>query len=52
LYFGPSPPVPGKEKNWIKTMPGHGWFTDFRLYGPAQPFFDRKWELPDIQKMT
>ena len=41
LYFGPKAPVAGKEKNWIKTLPGHGWFTYFRLYGPTQPFSTR-----------
>jgi hypothetical protein len=42
--------VPGR-KNWIKTLPGHGWFTYFRLYGPTQPFFDKAWKLPDIVRM-
>ena len=42
LYFGPKPPVADREKNWIKTLPAKGWFTYFRLYGPTQPFFDRK----------
>ena len=26
IYFGPTPPK-GKEKNWIPTNPGEGWFT-------------------------
>jgi hypothetical protein len=51
LYFGPKPPVAGRETNWIKTLPGKGWFTYFRLYAPTQPFFDRKWTLNDIEKM-
>ena len=51
LYFGPTPP-PGKpEKNWIKTLPNKGWFTYFRLYGPTQPYFDKTWVLPDIEKV-
>jgi len=25
------------ESNWIETIPGKGWFTYFRLYGPTQP---------------
>ena len=52
LYFGPRPPVAGREKNWIKTNPGKGWFTYFRLYGPTQPFFDRSWVLNDIELMN
>jgi len=49
LYFGPKAPEGKPETNWIKTIPGKGWFTYFRLYGPTQPFFDRTWVLPDIE---
>jgi len=48
LYFGSEAPE-GMEKNWIKTVPGQGWFAYFRLYGPLEPFFDRSWVLPDIE---
>jgi hypothetical protein len=51
LYFGPEAPVGKPEKNWIKTLPGKGWFTYFRLYGPTQPYFDKTWVLPDIELM-
>ena len=50
LYFGPKPPT-GKEANWIETVPGKGWFAVFRLYGPLQPWFDKIWQLNDIQPM-
>jgi hypothetical protein len=43
--------VAGRKTNWIKTLPGKGWFTYFRLYAPTQPFFDRKWTLNDIEEM-
>ena len=49
LFFGPTPPAGNPESNWIKTLPGKGWFTYFRLYGPTQPYFDRSWVLPDIE---
>ncbi|RZV34460.1 MAG: DUF1254 domain-containing protein [Chromatiales bacterium] len=49
LYFGPEAPA-GLENNWVKTIPGRGWFTYFRLYGPAQEFFDRAWKLNDIER--
>jgi hypothetical protein len=49
LYFGPEAPVGKPAKNWIKTLPGKGWFTYFRLYAPTQPYFDRSWVLPDIE---
>ena len=34
VYFGPKPP-PGKESNWVQTMPRKGWFVILRLYGPT-----------------
>ena len=51
LYFSPEAPV-GKEKNWIPTVPGKGWFTYFRLYAPTEPYFERSWKLPDIEKVA
>ncbi len=49
LYFGPKAPE-GKEKNWIPTVPGKGWFGYFRFYAPTRAYFDRSWQLPDIVK--
>ena len=49
LYFGPKAPAGKPETNWIETIPGKGWFTYFRLYGPTQAYFDRSWVLPDIE---
>jgi len=51
LYFGATAPE-GKEKNWIQTVPGEGFFAYFRFYGPLQSHFDRTWILPDIEKTT
>ena len=46
IVFGPDEP---KEKgNWIKTVPGKGWFPIFRFYGPSAPYFDKTWRLEDI----
>jgi hypothetical protein len=49
IYF--SPKSPGEGKNWLATIPGKGWFTIFRLYGPKQAFFDGTWKLNDIEKV-
>jgi len=49
IYFGPQ--SPGEGKNWLATIPGKGWFTIFRLYGPKKEFFDQTWKLNDIEKM-
>jgi hypothetical protein len=47
IYFGPQAPA-GKEKNWIQTVPGKGWFTYLRFYSPTQAFFDKTWKPDDI----
>jgi len=46
IYFGPEPPK-GFENNWIQTIPGKGWNTIFRLYGPLEPWFDNAWYPSD-----
>jgi hypothetical protein len=51
LFFGPKAPAGKPATNWIETLPGRGWFTYFRLYGPTQPYFDRTWVLPDIEEV-
>jgi hypothetical protein len=51
LYFGPKLPAGKPESNWIQTIPGKGWFSYFRLYGPTQPFFDRTWVLSDVEAL-
>jgi integrase len=45
-------PLPQEVGDWIKTLPGQGWFTYFRWYGPTQAFFDRKWTLPDTERFA
>jgi hypothetical protein len=48
LYFGPESP-PGKETNWIQTVPGKGWFAALRLYGPLEPWFEKTWRPGEIE---
>jgi hypothetical protein len=48
IYFGPVAP-PGKEANWIQTIPGKGWFIILRLYGPLEPWFDKTWRPGEIE---
>ena len=50
IYFGPKAPQ-AKEKNWIQTINGKGWFTLFRFYGPLEPFFDKTWKPGDIEQL-
>jgi hypothetical protein len=48
VYFGPKAPK-GKEGNWVQTIPGKGWNTIFRLYGPLKPWFDKTWRPGEIE---
>jgi hypothetical protein len=47
IYFGPKAP-PGKEANWVQTIPGKGWFVMLRLYGPLESWFDKTWRPGEI----
>ena len=51
LYFGPKAPT-GKEANWVPTRADGQFEVLFRLYGPDKSFFDKKWVLPDIEKVS
>jgi len=50
VYFGPEAPE-GKENNWVQTIPGKGWFTILRLYGPIEPWFDKTWKPGEIENI-
>lgn len=49
LCFGPVVPA-GHEGEWIKTIPGKGWFVYFRIYGPQSPAFDGSWKPGDFEQ--
>ncbi|WP_125720509.1 DUF1214 domain-containing protein [Flavobacterium ustbae] len=51
IYFVPKAPA-GKEKNWLATVEGKGYFVIFRLYSPKKEFFDKTWKPDDIKKMN
>ena len=48
IYFGPVAPE-GKQSNWVQTIPGKGWNTIMRLYGPLEPWFDQTWRPGEIE---
>jgi hypothetical protein len=47
VYFGRKAPE-GQASNWVQTIPGTGWFTLLRLYGPLEPWFKQTWRPDDI----
>jgi hypothetical protein len=48
VYFGPKA-SPGKEENWVQTIPGKGWNVILRLYGPLEPWFNKTWRPGEIE---
>jgi hypothetical protein len=48
IFFGPRPPA-GMESNWIQTIPGKGWTTILRIYGPQKSWFDKSWKPGHIE---
>jgi hypothetical protein len=48
IYFGPKSP-PGKEKNWVQTLPGKGWNVVLRMYGALEPWFKKIWRPGEIE---
>ncbi len=49
VYFAPTQPDGIERGNWIQTMPGKGWFTILRLYGPLESFFTKEWRPSEIE---
>jgi hypothetical protein len=45
------PQKPESAVNWIKTTPGKGWFPYFRFYAPKQAYFDKTWQLNDLEEV-
>jgi hypothetical protein len=48
IYVGPKAPE-GRESNWIQSVPGKGWNTLLRLYGPLEPWFEKTWKPSDFE---
>jgi hypothetical protein len=50
VYFGPVKPA--GATNWIQTLPGKGWFPYFRFYAATEAYFDKSWQLNDIEEIA
>ncbi len=48
VYFGPGTAT---NANWIKTVPGRGFFAAVLLYSPTQAFSDQTWKPDNIEKL-
>jgi hypothetical protein len=51
VFFGPKASA-GKESNWVPTSADGGFEVLFRFYGPEKSLFEKKWKLPDIEKVS
>lgn len=49
IYFAPELPDGVARGNWIQTDPKKGWFTILRLYSPLPSFFDKSWQLSEVE---
>jgi hypothetical protein len=47
IYFGPEPPE-GVESNWIPTA-GKRPLPTVRFYGGTEEFWNKSWEMPDVE---
>jgi hypothetical protein len=50
MYVGPAPP-PGKQANWLKSVPGKGYFVILRLYSPREAYLNLSWKPSDLEEM-
>jgi len=47
MYFGPNAPT-GLESNWIPTA-GKWPIPTIRIYGGTEEFWNKSWEMPDVE---
>ena len=47
IAFGPQQPP--DAPNWIATVPSRGFFPMFRFYSPTEAYFDKTWQLNDVE---
>ncbi len=51
MLLGPGNPPEGWEANYVKTLPGRGWFPYMRAYGAGKEFFDDTYKFPTINRV-
>jgi hypothetical protein len=50
VFFGPKAPA-RKDANWVPTSPAGKFELLFRAYGPEKAFFEKTWQLPDVERI-
>jgi hypothetical protein len=51
LFIGPKAPA-GKDANWLPTDPARKFELMARFYAPKKEFFEKKWILPDVERIA
>ena len=51
IFIGSRAP-PGKDANWLPTDPNRKFELMARFYAPKPEFFEKKWLLPDVEKIA
>lgn len=46
-FLDPGP----RENNRVQMLPGKGWNTILRIYGPLEPWFNKTWRPGEIELM-
>jgi hypothetical protein len=49
ILFGPERPQ--GQRNFLRTVPGKGYFAILRLYGPTEASFDKSWKPGDFETL-
>lgn len=51
IFLGPNEPPSDWEANYVKTIPGRGWFPYMRAYGAGEEFFNDEYKFPTVNKV-
>ena len=51
LYLGPTAPT-ARKRNWMRTIPGKGYFAILRLYSPTEAAIDKSWVPGDLERVN
>ncbi len=51
FYFGPELPEDAPESNYLRTIPGEGFFIILRLYGTRREYYEGTWKPSDLKKI-
>ena len=51
VHLAPAQPDGVPDGNWIQTDPVKGFFVILRLYSPLEGFFDKSWQIGEVERV-